>query len=81
MIVGATQMPIKKFITICSAIILPKTIFFMIVGYYFGAAYDMIVKRFEKGSLIAIIIIATVIAIYIGFNRLSAYIAKRIEKL
>ena len=36
MIVGASRMPLRKFLTVCSVVILPKTVFFMILGYYFG---------------------------------------------
>ena len=68
MIVGATRMPLRKFVTICAAIIIPKTIFFMIVGYYFGAAYDMIARRYEKGGLIIILVIALIAMIYYIFN-------------
>jgi len=36
MLVGATKMPIKRFVKICSIIIFPRTIFLVIMGYYFG---------------------------------------------
>lgn len=81
MIVGATRMPIKKFVSVCSAIVIPKTIFFMIVGYYFGAAYDMIMRRYEKGGLIIIAVALAIFAVYYGFGKISALFANKIEKL
>jgi membrane protein DedA with SNARE-associated domain len=81
MIVGTTKMPLKKFVTLCSFIIIPKTVFFMLVGYYFGATYDILIKRFEKGGLIIILIVFLIAIIYYSFNKLSTYIARRIEKI
>jgi membrane protein DedA with SNARE-associated domain len=81
MIVGTTKMPLKKFITLCSLIIIPKTIFFMLVGYYFGAAYDMIIKRFEQGGYFLIFVVILAAIIYYSFGKISTYIAGRIEKI
>lgn len=81
LIVGATKMPLKKFVSVCSAIVIPKTIFFMIVGYYFGAAYDMLVRRYEKGGLIILAIVLGIFVVYYGFGRISSYFANKVEKL
>lgn len=81
MIVGATHMKLKKFIIISSAIILPKTIFFLIIGYYFGEAYDIIAKRSEEDMLILVLIIFIIGIIYYLFGKITAYLAKKIEKI
>jgi membrane protein DedA with SNARE-associated domain len=81
MLVGATKMPIKRFVKICSIIILPRTIFLVIMGYYFGAAYEVMANQFEKNYFILIAIIATVAIIYYLFNRLLAYLGRRVEKI
>ena len=81
MIVGATRMRLKKFIAICTAIILPKVIFFMIVGYYFGAAYELILKRFERGGIILAAIVMLIVLIWYAFGKASAYLGERVEKL
>lgn len=81
MIVGTTRLKLKKFIAICTAIILPKVIFFMAVGYYFGAAYDYILKRFEKGGIILVAVVFAIILIYWAFGKVSAYLGQRVEKL
>lgn len=81
MIVGTTHMPLKKFITICALIILPRTIFLVFMGYYFGAAYEMYTVRFQRDLLTLAIIMALALAAYFIVSRLLSHIAKKIEKL
>ena len=81
MIVGTSRMPLKKFITISSLVIFPKTIFFVLLGYYFGAAYSIVLRKFEKGELILGIIIVLILGIYYAAAKLSAYIARKVEKI
>ncbi len=81
MIVGSTRMKLKKFITISSIIILPKTIFFLVVGYYFGEAYSMIMKRFEKGTLMLFLFAILLGITYYLFNKFTQFLAKKIEKI
>ena len=81
MIVGTSRMPLKKFITISSFVIFPKTIFFVLLGYYFGAAYSIVLRKFEKGELILGIIIVLILGIYYAAAKLSAYIARKVEKI
>ncbi len=42
MIVGASRLSFRRFSIICLLVTLPKTIFFVIVGYYFGYYYPII---------------------------------------
>ncbi|MCX6766928.1 MAG: VTT domain-containing protein [Candidatus Moranbacteria bacterium] len=81
MLVGATKMSIKRFVKICSIIIFPRTIFLVIMGYYFGAAYEVMAKQFEKNYWIFIFIVATVAIVYYLFSRLLAYLGRRVEKI
>ncbi|MDR3559503.1 MAG: VTT domain-containing protein [Candidatus Pacebacteria bacterium] len=81
MMVGATRMRLKKFITICIAFIIPKSIFFIVVGYYFGAAYELILKRFERGGIILGLVAVVIIFIYYAFGKFSARLGERVEKL
>ena len=81
MIVGTSRMPLNKFITICSLVILPKTIFFVLIGYYFGATYSIILRKFEQGKLILVIIIVLILGIYYAAAKLSTHIAQKVEKI
>lgn len=80
-IVGTSRMPLKKFITVCSVVILPKTILFMIIGYYFGSAFTIMYSKYEKGGLIFGIFVFAIIGIYYATMKLSAHIAGKIEKI
>lgn len=81
MIAGTSHIPLKKFITICSIVILPKTILFVVLGYYFGATYTTILRKFEKGGLILGTIIVLILIIYYAFTKLSSYVAGKVEKM
>ncbi len=81
MIVGTTKMDLRKFIIISSIVVIPKTVFFMLIGYYFGQAYDTITKTMKDGGLIIIATIIIVAIIYYGFNKITARIARKVEKI
>lgn len=52
-VAGSSKMSLKKFVPIISLIILPKTILFMSVGYFFGRFYNKI-SVYLNGSLYAL---------------------------
>jgi membrane protein DedA with SNARE-associated domain len=81
MLVGTTHMPIKKYAAICSLIILPRTIFLVFVGYYFGSAYEIYTARFQKDAAALVIIFALAFLAYFAVKKLSSQLAKRIEKV
>ncbi len=81
MIVGTTKMPLKKFIILSSIVVIPKTILFMLVGYYFGQAYDTIIKTVKSGGLVLVFILIAIVIIYYGFTKISAYLARKVEKI
>jgi membrane protein DedA with SNARE-associated domain len=80
MLVGATKMPLKRFAVISLAITLPKSILFVIIGYYFGKSYDSLAHYVNYGyaSLIAIGII---LIIFYAYRKISSRIANKIERL
>ena len=81
MLVGAAKMPLRKYIVICTLIILPKSLLFMIIGYYFGRAYDTIAQYINNGTYIIIALISIIALIDYLFRKYSARFARRIEKL
>ncbi len=80
-IVGTTKMPLRKFTFYSLAITLPKTIIFMTVGYYFGRSYDLLSRYFKNGIIAIIIIAAVVFLIYYIYQKVTAALADRIEKI
>ena len=59
---GVVKMPYKKFIWLNLVGELPKSLAFLLVGYYFGEAYNQL-DKFSNYALVAVIIIAIIIAI------------------
>lgn len=80
MLVGATRMPLMRFITICLLIIIPKSLLFMLVGYYFGKGYSTFSTYFGYGGT-AIALVVLAIIVYQSYQRASARIGSAIEEL
>lgn len=81
MLVGALRIRLKRFLTICGLIILPKTILFMCLGYYSSVilrSNNWVISHIELVFGISILML---ILISISLNKLTAYIGKRIERL
>ncbi len=75
-ITGAAKLEFKKFFYILSALSLPKAVFFTIIGYFFGKAYDRLAQYFYFGQYLLI----AVIIIFIIINYLFAKLSKKISK-
>jgi len=75
-ITGAAKMPFKKFFYILSVLSLPKAVFFTLIGYFFGKAYDRIAGYFYYGQYLIIV----VIILFVAFNYLFSRLSKKISK-
>jgi len=75
-ITGAIKMHFKKFLYILLVLSLPKAIFFSVIGYFFGRAYDSLVKYFYYGQYL----IVAFIALFVLINYLFVRISKRISQ-
>lgn len=80
MLVGAIKMPLRKYATICTLIILPKSLIFMIIGYYFGQAYGTIAHYIKDGTYIIFAIIGIIILINYFYIKYSGRLGRAIEK-
>ena len=80
MLVGSTKMPLRKFIATSLSITLPKSIFFIAMGYYFGNLYDLIAYYGNYGFAVIFIIILAVVAFRV-YKKISCRIADKIEKI
>ncbi len=79
-VAGSSHMSPKKFAKIITLIILPNTILFMALGYFFGKIYDKI-SSYINNSLYAIgvLLIAGYLAHYI-YKKIAGKISKNLEK-
>ncbi|OGZ33912.1 MAG: hypothetical protein A2174_03435 [Candidatus Portnoybacteria bacterium RBG_13_41_18] len=79
-VAGSSHMSPKKFATIITIIILPKTILFMALGYFFGKIYNTIIGYVNDGIYaIGIILIMGYLAHYI-YKKAAGKISKNLEK-
>jgi membrane protein DedA with SNARE-associated domain len=77
--VGSMRMPIKKYAWICLVITVPSSLFFLVIGYYFGALYDTIIKYVDYGGYAIIAIIVIFALTSFGWKKFSKRIAEKIE--
>jgi len=77
---GSTHMSPKKFAATIAAIILPKTVLFMAVGYYFGQAYDGIARYLNNGIYAIGIILVAGYLIHCIYKKVSTRIAVKLER-
>ena len=75
-IAGAAKLKFKKFFYVLFVLSLPKAIFFTLIGYFFGQAYDRLVRYFYFGQYLIIV----VIILFILINYLFAKFSKKISK-
>ncbi len=80
MIVGATKMNLKKFTFISLLITLPKSIVFMLIGYYFGQSYDKLSGYVTHGSYAILAGIALVVLANYLWLKFAARIGRKLEK-
>jgi len=77
--IGSTHLPPKKFATIIISIIIPKTILFMSIGYFFGHAYNRIYKIINNGVYGILIILVVVFVVQYLYKKISAKISQKLE--
>lgn len=73
-ITGAAKLNFKKFFYILLVLSLPKAVFFTLIGYFFGKAYDPLAKYFYYGQYLII----AVIILFIVLNYIFVRISKKI---
>ncbi|OGZ00121.1 MAG: hypothetical protein A2945_00315 [Candidatus Liptonbacteria bacterium RIFCSPLOWO2_01_FULL_52_25] len=78
--VGSVRMPIKKYAWICLVITAPTSLFFLILGYYFGAFYDTLSGYFKGAEYFAAAAAPTFIILYFVWKKLRKKIVAGIEK-
>lgn len=80
-VVGASKMRFKKFLLVISSIGFPKSLFFTLIGFYFGKAYDLLARYFSYGQYLIIIVIVLFIGINYLIRRFSKNVANKNDKL
>jgi membrane protein DedA with SNARE-associated domain len=81
MLMGASKMNFKKFISIISLFTIPKVILFMILGFYFGYMYDAVSRYVENIGLVILLFLAIIFIIYRFYHYVTGMLAKKIGKI
>jgi membrane protein DedA with SNARE-associated domain len=79
-LVGATRMDLKKYALWSIAIIIPSSLIYLLVGYYFGAAYDTIEHYLNLGIYVVIAAAAMVGALAYAQRRYAFRFFKKFEQ-
>jgi len=73
-VAGMAKMPFRKFIWLNFVSSLPKSLAFIIIGYYFGQAYQQIDKYFGYATLSMFFVIILLVAIYFFVKKFKSNI-------
>lgn len=68
---GAARMPYARFMAFNVVGEVPKTLLFLLIGYYFGRSYVSIDKYLNYFSVGIILLAAVIVAVYVITKRLS----------
>ncbi len=79
MIIGATKMPVGKYTWMTLIVTLPKTLIFVVLGYYFGRAYDSLAHYIESGQYLILLGVVVVVAALFIYKRVAARVSLRLE--
>jgi membrane protein DedA with SNARE-associated domain len=79
-VAGASRMKLSKYALWSLIITVPSSLFYLVLGYYFGAAYDRINHYLNIGGwLIAVVIVVVCLTLYFE-KKVSRQIGEKIEK-
>jgi len=78
-VAGALRIPIKTFIWIVTLVIIPRSLLFTGLGYYFGRVYDEVNKYLRSFELALLTVILLAILGYFGYKWFAGWIAKKIQ--
>ncbi len=76
---GIFRIDIKKFIWFNFLATIPKVMLFMVLGYYFGEASELISKYLGYGTLIGTLVLILLIAVYFLIQKFAKRILKHYE--
>lgn len=79
-LIGATRMDIKKYAFWSLVIILPTSLFYLILGYYFGTAYATIDQYLHLGGYLIAAALVIIVTIAYFQRKYFARLEKRLEK-
>jgi len=80
MVVGYLRLSFLRFTGYSASITIPKSIIFLILGYFFGQLYN-INQYLHYAEIFFPIAVILIVLISVGYKRISAMIAKKVERI
>ncbi len=81
MMIGAVKMPFGRYTAMTILVTLPKSLLFMLLGFYFGRAYDRIAASLQSGAYFIVVGLALVLAAFYAYQKLAARLSVRLETI
>lgn len=81
MMAGAIKMPLRRYAFITTVIILPTSLIYLLLGYYFGAAYNQIKNYVDYAPYLIVVIMIAIFAISRIIKKLLAKFGEKVEKV
>ncbi len=78
---GVVRVPLKRYIFWSIVVTLPTSLVFLIIGYYFGAAYERIAHYTEYGGIFAAALFVIFITISYFYRKFTKKIEGKIDEL
>lgn len=78
-ITGSSHLSPRKFAATVLTIIIPKTVLFMVIGYFFGNIYEK-ASAYLNGIYTVIVILIVIIGIYYLYRALAVRLATKLER-
>ena len=78
-LVGYLRLPFYGFLALCAAVTFPKSVIFLLIGYFFGRLYNIDQYIHYAGILLPAIIFLGAL-FYFGYKKIILIIAKKVEK-
>lgn len=80
MVAGATRVPLKKYVYWNLVNNIPRTIFFVLVGYYFGVFAKSILEYYNEFTYYFFALIILIVIFYFGLKKFSGiFLNKKIK--
>jgi membrane protein DedA with SNARE-associated domain len=78
-VIGSLRASTRKFIETATAITIPKSIFFALLGYYSGKAYKQAGGLIANSEIIIFLLTIIVIAIFLMYQKVTFSISEKME--
>ncbi|MEK7110420.1 MAG: VTT domain-containing protein, partial [Patescibacteria group bacterium] len=80
-VAGVVRMPIRRYASLSLAIILPTSLLYLFIGYYFGAVYETLDRYIHFGGIGIVVAVLIFFGLVKLSQKISARLSAKIEKI